>query len=355
MRKLSMIIFAAAFAMLICVPAFAAEKEEAVMNSQDELVSELIDKGTDKVLEKIGAEDEPATSGIKSTLQNVATGDFSSAKKAGTDLTTQAFIKQAAGNSLVKKLMGYKVSKDMPSAILEKRIENVCVDAASRGAQAAGACALINGGVAAIESIAGGDDAYLTTGKVLTAATKGAVSSGVGVLAGEAAVAGLAAVGVTGTLTAAVPAATCALVVGAVITGLDALDEKYDIDAKVAAGARTAVEAVGDASEVVAEKTVEATGTVKTKTIEAADTVKNKTSAVAKTVKDATGNATESVKSATVNAAESVKNSTVNAAKSVKNATVNAAKSVKNAADATGNAFKGLYNGAADLVEGWTD
>ena len=298
--------------------------EEAEFGSK---LKELVGNGTDKILEKTGLDDEPAAAGVRNVMENVVVGDFEEAKAAGSQMTSKAFVEKAARNSFVKKFAGAEVKPT--GQLAARRAELALTEVANAGAQAAGACALINGGVATVEAITSGADVYEATGQIITEAAKGAISGTAGVLAGEAAIAGLAAVGVTGTAATVGPAAACAVVGGLTIAWLDQLAVKYDVPQKIADGTEIAVDATVKAANATKDATVKAANATKDATVKAAKATKNAAVKATIATKDAAVKAADATKDAFVNAAAGIKG----AAESVADAAVNAAQSISGTAN----------------------
>ncbi len=210
---------------------------------------------------------------IDNTIKQVKSGKYNQAQLIGTTETAEAFNAKAASQGISKVMKSSGISSKTTSRIAEKALNNVpsATRLAKTAAKGAGIGAVIDGAVAAGESIYRGDDFSEATGHIAVGTTTGAVSMGVASVAGEVAAAGLTAAGVTGAATVVLPAAAVVGVgIGAGLA-IDKASEQFEVEEKIS-------QAIDNTTEKyeIDEKISNATDTVKNGINQGVNTVTDK-------------------------------------------------------------------------------
>ena len=217
---------------------------------------DLVTMKNSKVFERIQCKDTPSTSGIAKTFKQVKSGKYDAAQLVGTSETSSAFNSKAAGSGIKKVMKDSGISTNDTSRISNKfnnissvtGMGNIVFSAAKTGGA-------ISGGIAAIKSIADGDDLETATANITSSALNGAVSSGVGAAASEGTMALLAVAPIP--LVAKVAIGIGAGVVAGGVAGeavSEVCDEIGEVTGVVAEGVGSIAETIADEVGSTAEE-----------------------------------------------------------------------------------------------------
>lgn len=203
--------------------------------------ADLVTTKAGKIVERIQCKDTPSISGTADTIKRVKGGQYRTTQLVGTSESAASFNAKAPSSGVTKVMKDSGISTKDTSRISNKfngvSSTTGIANAAKASAQLGGA---LGGGMAAIESIANGDDFSTTTGNVASGALKGSISGAVGTAASETAMLMLA--------TAPIPlAAKVAIGVGSgILSGTMAGDVVSDVCDGVGEIVTDVVEGVGD-------------------------------------------------------------------------------------------------------------
>lgn len=172
---------------------------------------------------------------INDTLMQVKSGKYQQVQMVGTKETAKAFNEKALAKGITKTMKDSGISTKTTSKIANKALNPVptAAEIAGVAGKAAGIGAVINGAIAATESVINGDDVSEATGHIAVGTANGAISTGIGAAAGGVVTAGLASAGVAGAAPVIIPAATMVGVGIGTGVALDKVNEKYDIEGKI--------------------------------------------------------------------------------------------------------------------------
>ena len=228
---------------------------------------------------------------IRNTVKQVESGKYRQAQMVGTKETVKAYEKAVSGTGITKEMKSSGISTETTSRIAQKGIapfsKKAMLGSIKQMGKGSAVGAIVNGGIALGESIYNGDNFGEATGNVAMSTVEGAAAGAATVAAGEIATAALAAAGVTGAATVALPA-TIAVGAGIGISyGVTKLDEKYDLKGKIA-------DATNGAKEALTEKYEEAKPVVEEKLSRVKESFSNAADAASEFLSTKTEEAKES-------------------------------------------------------------
>lgn len=163
-------------------------------NSSTATQADLVTTKGGSIIERIQCKDTPSIKGTADTVKRVQSGQYRSTQLVGTSESTAAYNAKAhsAGVSKVMKDSGIS-TKD--TSRISNKFNGVSSGTGIANATKASAKlgGVVGGGVAAIESIANGDDFSTTTGNAASGALRGSLSGATGTATSEATMLALAA------------------------------------------------------------------------------------------------------------------------------------------------------------------
>lgn len=156
--------------------------------------ADLVTTKAGKIVERIQCKDTSSISGTADTIKRVKGGQYRATQLVGTSESAASFNAKASSSGVTKVMKDSGISTKDTSRVSNKfngvSSTTGIGNAAKVSAKLGGA---LGGGVAAIESIANGDDFSTTTGNVASGALKGSLSGAAGTVTSEATMLALAA------------------------------------------------------------------------------------------------------------------------------------------------------------------
>lgn len=156
--------------------------------------ADLVTTKGGKIIERIQCKDTPSITGTSDTLKRVQSGQYRATQLVGTSESATAYNAKATSNGVTKVMKDTGISTKDTTRISNKfngvTSATGIANAVKSSAKLGGA---FGGGVAAIESLANGDDFSTTTGNVTSGALRGSISGATGTAASEATMVALAA------------------------------------------------------------------------------------------------------------------------------------------------------------------
>lgn len=146
-----------------------------------------------KIIEKFQCKDTPSISGTADTIKRVKSGQYRPTQLVGTTESAASYNAKAASSGVTKVMKDSGISTRDTSRISNK-FNGVSSSAGIANATMASAKfgGALGGGVAAIASIANGDDFSTATGNAASGALKGSLSGAAGTATSEATMVALA-------------------------------------------------------------------------------------------------------------------------------------------------------------------
>ena len=186
-----------------------------------------------RVLERIQCKDTPGS--IKKLMEQVKSGKYYSTQLWVTKETAELYKEAAPKYGVTKVAKDFGTSTKTTQRIADKALRmNPAKTMAKAAAKAGAAGAVIDGGIALVESIKNGDDFGYTVGNVSFCTVEGALSGATASLAGEAATAIIVATGATGAVTVLIPIAVTIGAGTVTYIVLENVDENCDIRGLIA-------------------------------------------------------------------------------------------------------------------------
>lgn len=162
-------------------------------NSSTATQADLVTTRGGRIVERIQCKDTPSINGTADTIKRVKSGQYRPTQLVGTSESAASYNAKASSGGVTKVMKDSGISTRDTSRISNKfngvSSTTGIANAAKSSAKFGGA---LGGGVAAIESIANGDDFSTTTGNVASGALKGSISGAAGTATSEATMLALA-------------------------------------------------------------------------------------------------------------------------------------------------------------------
>ena len=163
-------------------------------NSSTATQTDLVTTNGGKIIERIQCKDTPSIKGTADTIKRVQSGQYRSTQLVGTTESAAAYNAKASSSGITKVMKDSGISTKDTTRISNKfNGVSSTTGIANAVKSSAGLGGALGGGIAAVESIANGDDFCTATGNVTSGVLKGSISGASGTVASEVAMLALVA------------------------------------------------------------------------------------------------------------------------------------------------------------------